>query len=60
MLIVMYIFLPLLQAENNGVLLPAPQNHHLEIKEHYVRKRKRLQQGQKRYLELDFNDEKVR
>ncbi|KAI3826232.1 hypothetical protein L1987_00277 [Smallanthus sonchifolius] len=43
--------------ESNGGSLSVSQKHHLEIKEHYVRKRKRLQQGQKRYLELDFNDE---
>ncbi|KAL8204879.1 hypothetical protein R6Q57_010502 [Mikania cordata] len=43
--------------ESNGGLLSVTQNHHLEIKEHYVRKRKRLQQVQKKYLELDSNDE---
>ncbi|KAJ0628242.1 putative DNA helicase chromatin remodeling SNF2 family [Helianthus annuus] len=44
-------------AESNGGLSPVSQKHHLEIKEHYVRKRKRLQQEQKKYLELDLNDE---
>ncbi|KAK9058759.1 hypothetical protein SSX86_023601 [Deinandra increscens subsp. villosa] len=43
--------------ESNGDTLSVPQKNHLEIKEHYVRKRKRLHQGQKTYLELDLNDE---
>ncbi|KAJ0503173.1 putative DNA helicase chromatin remodeling SNF2 family [Helianthus annuus] len=42
--------------ESNGGLLSVSPKHHLEIKEHYVRKRKRLQ-APKKYLELDFNDE---
>ncbi|XP_076901176.1 protein PHOTOPERIOD-INDEPENDENT EARLY FLOWERING 1-like [Bidens hawaiensis] len=44
-------------AESNGGPLLVSQKHHLEIKEHYVRKRKRGQQEQKRYLELDVNEE---
>lgn len=42
--------------ENNGSL-SVLQNHHSEIREHYVRKRKGLKKGKRKYLELDFNDE---
>lgn len=42
-------------AESNGGL-SVLENHHPEVKEHYVRKRKGLKK-QKKYLELDFNDE---
>lgn len=41
--------------ESNGVL--SVSINHREIKEHYVRKKKRLKEGRKKYLELDFNDE---
>lgn len=51
------LFLLLLQAESNGGL-SVLENHHPEVKEHYVRKRKGLKK-QKKYLELDFNDENV-
>ncbi|KAI7733700.1 hypothetical protein M8C21_018678, partial [Ambrosia artemisiifolia] len=51
------VFVMGIKAESNGGLSSVSQKHHLEIKEHYVRKRKRLQQEQKKYLELDLNDE---
>lgn len=43
-------------AESNGGL-SVSENHHSEVKKHGVRKRKSLQEGRKKYLELDFNDE---
>ncbi|XP_071685564.1 protein PHOTOPERIOD-INDEPENDENT EARLY FLOWERING 1 [Rutidosis leptorrhynchoides] len=43
--------------ESNGGL-SVSRHCHLEIKEHYVRKRKRNQEGNKKYLQLDFHDEK--
>ncbi|KAL4560597.1 hypothetical protein LXL04_032750 [Taraxacum kok-saghyz] len=44
-------------AESNGGGLSLLENHHPEVKEHYVRKRKGLKKKQKDYMELDFNDE---
>ncbi|KAJ9559094.1 hypothetical protein OSB04_013708 [Centaurea solstitialis] len=43
-------------AETNGGLTVS-ENHHSELKTYEVRKRKGLQEGRKKYLELDFNDE---
>nr|GEV50192.1 protein photoperiod-independent early flowering 1 isoform X1 [Tanacetum cinerariifolium] len=43
--------------EINGGLSILPTRR-LEIKEHYVRKRKRVKEEKPKYMELDFNDEK--
>ncbi|XP_024982552.1 protein PHOTOPERIOD-INDEPENDENT EARLY FLOWERING 1 isoform X3 [Cynara cardunculus var. scolymus] len=43
-------------AESNGGL-SVSKNHHSEVEKHGIRKRKGLQEGRKKYLELDFNDE---
>ncbi|KAI3771695.1 hypothetical protein L6452_02862 [Arctium lappa] len=45
-------------AESNRGL-SVSENHHSEVKKHGVRKSKGLQDGRKKYLELDFNDENI-